>query len=284
MVVSVLTGARHRVAHVGRMPRTDASNLAQTLVSLAGQTGGSPTGGHTLETLTLGHTDDVDVLTLREDGADRDGLLEEAAGKVALLRDSATVDLDLHDVSLLLAEVDLADLGVADHTHHAAVLADASELSIDAAATAVEHLLLVLGEGLLLAVVPVLVEAALAVLAQMRGPHGGEGAQAVRGLDVANDAHSDQRRGLHDGDGLDQLTTVPQLALGLADLTQNVSHTGLVAHEGGQVRRLLLVVAREALHATAMTLSALARQETERTVTGLFELAMRHSYVLIPEE
>jgi len=40
------------------------------------------------------------------------------------------------------------------------------------------------------------------------GPHGGERAEAARGLDVADDADGDHGRGLDDGGGLDDLLLV----------------------------------------------------------------------------
>jgi hypothetical protein len=61
---------------------------------------------------------------------------------------------------------------------------------------------------------------------------------------------------------------------GASHLAHNVGHAGLVAHEGGQVARLGLIVAGEGLHLAAMTASALAGQETQRPVTGRLELAV----------
>lgn len=65
MVVTVLTGAGDGEAHAGRVPRADASNLAQTTVGLTGQTGHAPTGDHTLGTVSLRGTEYVDALVLR---------------------------------------------------------------------------------------------------------------------------------------------------------------------------------------------------------------------------
>jgi hypothetical protein len=87
-------------------------------------------------------------------------------------------------VRLLLLEGRLADLGVSQDADDGAVLLDALELAGDGRAVILRVLLGVLGEGLLLALVPVLVEAALNLVAQVLSPDSGQGAQATRGLNV----------------------------------------------------------------------------------------------------
>lgn len=67
-MVAVLTSTGHGVLDTRRMPRANASDLAETLVRLARQLARAPTVGHTLEPTTLGDTDDVDHLVLLEDG------------------------------------------------------------------------------------------------------------------------------------------------------------------------------------------------------------------------
>merc|ERR1711966_101932 len=65
--VALLTGTRHGPPNAGRMPRADATNLAQTSVGLAGKLGDVPARDNALVTVTLGHTADVDHLVLGED-------------------------------------------------------------------------------------------------------------------------------------------------------------------------------------------------------------------------
>ena len=130
-MVSVLTSTGNGPLDVGRMPGTDTSNLSETLVSLSWEFLGSPSAGNTRETVTLGNSNDIDHLVLLEDGADLNWLLEETAGEFNLLGNAASVDLDLHQMGLLLLERGLADLGVGEDTDDSAVLLDALKLTGD---------------------------------------------------------------------------------------------------------------------------------------------------------
>ena len=114
--------------------------------------------------MPLGDGNDIDHLILLEDGVDLDWLLEETVAETDLVLDGATVDLNLHEMCLLLLQRCRADLGVGKHAHNSAVFLDALELAGDAGARALGVLLGVLGESLLLGLVPVLVEAALELI------------------------------------------------------------------------------------------------------------------------
>ena len=91
-------------------------------MSLPGKFLGVPPGGDSLESVTLGNADDVHHLVLGEHGSDGDLLLEVIPGEGDLVSDGATVELDLHDVSLLLPPSEDLHLGVADDTDDSAVL------------------------------------------------------------------------------------------------------------------------------------------------------------------
>lgn len=154
-MVTLLTSTGDRELDTTGMPGTDTSDLAQTLVRLAGQLLRVPTRGDTLVTLALGDADDVDHLVLGKHILNGDRLLEVRASPVHLLGHGATVQLDLHNVSLLLALAHAADLGVHDHAHHRAVLLDALQVESDLAlARRLGPLLRGLGESLLLGLVP----------------------------------------------------------------------------------------------------------------------------------
>ena len=193
MMVTALTSTGNRPLDVVRMPRTNTADLSETLVCLSRQLLGSPTGGNTLVTLTLGDGNDIDNLVLLEDGVDRDLLLEKIAGEVDLLLKGSTVDLDLHEVGLLLGHGGQARLRVDQEADDGAVLLDAGELVGDLLAT-VGVLGGVLGEGLLLGLVPVLVEAALDLIGKMLGPDGGERTETTGSLDVTNNTNGDNLR------------------------------------------------------------------------------------------
>merc|ERR1719323_2299978 len=83
-MVSLLTGTSNGVLDTARMPGTDTSDLTQTLVRLPGQLLGMPTGGHTLESFSLGNTNDVDHLVLGEDLLDGDLLFELLLANIVL--------------------------------------------------------------------------------------------------------------------------------------------------------------------------------------------------------
>lgn len=110
MMVTLLTGTGYSESHTTWMPCTDTSDLTQTLVSLTGQFLGVPTCGNTFESLALGDGNAIDHLVLSEDLIDWNGLLQMFLDPVDLVFDSSTIELDLHDVSFLLALLDQADL------------------------------------------------------------------------------------------------------------------------------------------------------------------------------
>lgn len=174
VVVTHLTSTSNSPLDVGRMPSTNTSNFAETLVRLARQLLGAPSAGDTLETVAFGNSDAVNHLVLLENAVDLDRLLKESVAEVNLVSDGATVDLDFHEVGLLLLERGLADLGVGEDADDGAVLLDALEVASDALTALLRMLFGVLGEGLLLALVPVLVESALDLVGKVLSPHSGQ--------------------------------------------------------------------------------------------------------------
>ena len=115
VMVTLLTRSGNGEGDSRWMPGTNTGDLSETLVSLSGELLGVPSAGDTVVTSTLGDTDNVDHLSLAEDGVDGDLLFEVAGGPVDLVGDAvSTVDLDFDDVSLLLSKRETLHLGVAD--------------------------------------------------------------------------------------------------------------------------------------------------------------------------
>lgn len=188
VVVAHLTSTRNGPLDVAGMPRADTSNLPQTLVRFARQLLGTPTSRDAVEAVALGNSNAINHLVLLEDGGNLDWLLEETVGEVDLVRYASTIDLDFHQVCLLLFQWGLADLSVGENADDGAVFLDTFELAADGLAAVLGVLLGVLCESLLFALVPILVEPPLDLVAQMLSPDSCEGAKAARGLNVADNA------------------------------------------------------------------------------------------------
>ena len=279
-VVAHLTAAGNRPLDGRGMPGADTSDLAATSVRLALQSLDIEALHHTLSALTLGDTNDIDALALLEDAADADLLLELAVGPLDLVRDGATVNLDLHDVSLVLTEGKLADLSCANDADNSGVLGDTVDIALHVLLGALVRLVLavdVLGVSLLLGAHPVLVEAALHVVVHVLGPDGGEGAHATGGLDVADEANDLKRRALDDCGRVDDILLDGLLTLTTLLILDDVGHASLVADEGGKVDGLGGVIAGVRSDAATRMAGAPLGQVGERAVSGVLVLTVRHS-------
>merc|ERR1719430_1237780 len=276
VMVSLLTSSWHSELDPAGMPCTNTGNLPQTLVGLPWQLLCVPPAGHALESVTLGHANDVDHFILGKDCANGNLLLEMIPGKVDLVCDRSSVELDLHDVSLLLPASENLHLGVHDNTDGGAILLHLVEILFNLLlAKIISPLRARLGESLLLRLGPVLVEPPLAFLTNVLSPDSLEGPHAARSLNVANNADSDHGRSLNDGDGLDDFLLVV-LGTRTVHLTHNVGHAGLVAHEASQVDGLARIILGEGLWLATVALGPLLREESLGPMTGSFKLSVRH--------
>jgi len=205
----VLTSAGNRPLDSTRMPGSDTSNLSKTLVSLSRKTSRTPTSGDALETLTLRDTDDVDHLVLLEDGRDGDRLLEQTNSEGDFLGDGSSIDLDFHEMGLLLPQLQFADLGVDQQADDCALATDAIEFLVDGVPLLLGSVVLgVFAESQLLGRVPVLVKSSSDFFTQMLGPDGGQGAKTLGGFDVTNNTDGDHGRGFQNGHGFHDLFLV----------------------------------------------------------------------------
>ena len=282
-MVAELTTAGDRPLDGGGMPGTDTSDLTETSMRLSVKTRDTESLDNTTCSLTAGNTNGVKALALLEDLTDADLLLEVVLGPVDLVGDGATVNLDLHNVSLVLAEAELADLSGAENANDTGVLLNALEITGEVSLGGLVLVLAVdvLAESLLLGLHPVLVETALDVVVQVLGEHGGEGTETAGGLSVSDDTNNLHRRALEDGGGVDNILLDGLLTLTTLLVLDDVGHAGLVAHEGGKVNGLGGVVAGEGSDAAAMVACATLGKVGKRTTPGVLELSVRHAFLCV---
>jgi len=131
MMVSLLTGTGNGKLDTARMPGSNTSNLTKTLVRLARKFLGVPTRSDTFESFALGDTNDIDHLVFSKDILDGEFLFEMLTGKVDFVAGGSTIDLDFHNVSLLLASPQDLLLSVANHAHNLAILLDLRKILFD---------------------------------------------------------------------------------------------------------------------------------------------------------
>ena len=177
-------------------------------MSLARQLGNVPTRDNALETVTLGDAEHVDHLVLGEDGLCGNLLLKELVAEVNLVRNRATVHLDLDNVRFLLSNLHLGHLGVRDYANDLTMLLDFGKFLVRVLGT-IRFLLSVLCEGLLvLGLVPVLVQPSAELVRQVLGPHSCKRTETARSLHITNNAYHHNRRCLNDGNSLNGLLLV----------------------------------------------------------------------------
>jgi len=256
VVETVLTSTSNRVGNSSRMPRTDTSDLSLASMGLSSKDGNTPSLNDTSVSVTLGDTDHVNHLVGAEDGVDRNLLLEELGAEVNLIGDGATVDLNLNDVGLLLTDFSLGNLSVHDSSDDLAVLLSSCDLSSHLVVVGVP--LSILGESLLLGLVPVLVEASSALVAEVLSPDRSQSSQTLGGLGVSDETNADHGGSLEDSDSLSDLLLV-ELGTGLVHIAEDVGHASLVAHEGSEVAWLGLIILGEGLDLTLEVLGSLSR-------------------------
>ena len=162
VMVTRLTGSGNSPSDSFWMPGTDTTDLAVPSMGLLLQVADTESLHDTTESLTFCDTKDIEVLVLLEYGVNAHLLLEQVITEFDLVFDGATVELDLHNVVLLLSDVQKLHLGVGDHSNHCAVLLDSGKFNLNGLLLTV--FLGIFAEGLLLGVHPILVESSQGVL------------------------------------------------------------------------------------------------------------------------
>ena len=278
VIVTKLSGSSNCPLDSSWMPGTNTSDLSVTSSGLSWEGGDTVSLTDTLGSLTNGNRDSVNHLGVLEDLTDGDLLLELGDSPLNLLSDVATVDLDLHKVSLSLSEVDLLDLGRAENSDDLAVLGDSLDVSVDVSfgVSLLVVLLGVVGECLLLGGVVVLVESSDHVLLEVLGPDGGESSEASWSLNVTNHTVDDHWWSLDDGTNINDVLLDGLLTFLTVDNSDDVSHTSLVAHEGSKVDWLGGVILWEMSNLTLGILGLSLWEVGKMALSWMFKLSMRH--------
>jgi len=135
----------------------------------------------------------------------------------------------------------------------------------------------IFGEALLLGFVPVFVESSLDFIREFLGPDGAKGSEASWCLDVTDHTGNFHGRGFNDGDSLIDFLLV-QVGVWSVDVSQNVGHTGLESHEGGEMWVLGGIISWEGSDLTSMLSGSFSWEESEGSVSWASKLSMRHIY------
>lgn len=278
-MVTLLTRAGDRPLDGSWMPSSDTSNLTETSVSLSAELLSTESLDDALVSLTLGDADGVDALVGLENFSNGDFLFEFAPSPVKLLGNSATVNLNFHNLGLVLSLLDLADLSGSEHTHNSAVLLDTGKVPLDRVLVLGVELVAVsvLGESLLLSVHPVLVESALHIVVELSGPDSLESAEATGGFDVTDETDDLHGWALEDSASVHNILLDDLLAFTTFLVLDDVGHACLVANESSEMNGLRSIISWEGSYATTMVSCAALGDETEVTVSGLFVFTMGHS-------
>jgi hypothetical protein len=155
--------------------------------------------------------------------------------------------LDFHNVSFVLSETELSDLSGGEDSDDRAVLLDTVDVALDGLLVILGELVavVVLGESLLLGVHPVLVHSTLDILRLVLSPDGTESSEATGGFDVTNITDNLHGGAFDTRDGVDNILLEHLLTFTTFLVLDDVSHTGLVTHECGQMRLVGGVIAGE---------------------------------------
>merc|ERR1719285_57394 len=229
--------------------------------------------------MTLRHTNHVYAFIHIKYTGDRNLLLKVFPGPLHLVGCATSVQLDLHNMSLLLHFTQNLHLCVSNNSDDTAVLLDLTQISLNLLlAQGIGPLGGVLGESLLLASRPILVESSLTFLSNMLSPHCLEGSQSTRGVDIPHYTNNHNRWSFEDGHSFSHLFLVT-LGAWTIHLSDDVGHTSLVAHEGSKMNWFGGIIFRPAFDTTSIGFGSLLGQETLGPVTGGLKLSVRHDII-----
>ena len=265
------------------MPGTDTSNLSETSSSLSWKSRDTESLDDTLSSLTSGNGDSINHLVVLEDLTDGDFSFKFRDSPVNLGGNVSSVNLDFHKVGLSLSELAFLDLSGDEDSNDRAVLSDSLDISVDVF-LGVLWLGVFLGvvlESVLLGSIVVLIESSDDTRWEVLSPDGGESSESSWGINVTN--HTDDLAwwGLDNGNWLNNILLDGLFTFSLLHVSDDVGHTGFVAHEGGKMNWLGGVISWEVPNLTLIVLGSSLWKITQVSVSWCFKFSMRHIVYLI---
>jgi len=274
VMVSQLTGSGDIPSYSSRVPGSDTSDLSVTSMGFLLEMLNSESLNDSLESFTLGNSQNITIFVLLENAVDSHLLLEKVVSKVNFLGSSSSVNLNFDDVVFLLSKIEKFHLSGGDNSDDGAVLLDSVERDFDGLFF-FGVFLLVLGEGLLFGADPVLVESSEGVFVEFLGPNGGKGSEASGGVDVSDDSDNNHRGAFDNGNGFNSLFFV-EFGSGSFDVSKNVSHTGFEPSKSSEVAGLGSVILGERSASSSVMSGSSSGDKSKISVSGGFKFTVRH--------
>ena len=132
VVITQLTSSWDTNSYSSRMPCSNATNFSVTSMRFLLEMFNTPSLHDTLETFTLGNTENINHFVVGENRVNLNFLFEVRVGKVYLLSSRSTVNLNFEDVILLLSQLRKGfHLSSANSSDNSAVFLDSLNRNFD---------------------------------------------------------------------------------------------------------------------------------------------------------
>jgi len=192
---------------------------------------------NTLHSSTFGNTVNINDFVHAEDITDNNFLFEETLAECNFFDSGSSVNLDFHNVSLLLTELEEFDLGGGKNTDDRAVLSDSVEITFNGILMVIVEgvSVRVLRESLLFGTHPVLVHSTLNFLVEVLGPDSGESAETTWCLNITDHTDDLHWGAFNNRDGVNDILLDHLFTFTSFLIFDDVTHTCLVSHESGKM-------------------------------------------------
>jgi hypothetical protein len=272
MMVTELTSSGDSVSNSRRMPGSDTSDLSVTSMGFLLKMFNSESFDDSLESFTLGDSQNIEHFVLFEDRVDSNFFFEKVISEVNFLGGGSSVNLDFDDVVFLLSEVKEFHLGGGQNSNNRAIFLDSVQLDIDGFA-GFGIFLLVFGESLFLRVHPVFVESSEGIFIEFLSPDSGQVSETSGGFDISDNSDNNHGGSFNDGDGFNNFFLV-KFGTGFFNVSKDVGHTSFESGESGKMNGGLNVISGERSTSSSVVSGSSSGSESHISVTGSFEFSV----------